>query len=85
MAESIGVSVDSDRFDEILREEGCPPEMGDLEIVAKPNGTEDGKTIVVISFSIATGIGTHRVQAVTTLRALSFALDALNAHPKTSS
>jgi hypothetical protein len=82
--ESISLVLDPDGsgrvFDELLHRSGALPEVGDLKIVTKNKGTESGKPIAVLAFSVVLPSGRPQlVQAVTTVALLKASLAALNA------
>lgn len=75
MPESIEVSIDADRFDEVVHE--SLSEGGDLEIVVKPGATRAGRPAVAVTFTVGVRGKTRRAQAVTTLRALKSAVESI--------
>lgn len=73
--ETIDVNISAERFDTVL-EDGLS-ESGDLELAVKPDATKGGNPAVCITFTVATGVGFKRAQAVTTLRALKAAVNSI--------
>ncbi len=80
--ESINLKIaNSERFDEILEEnrrDGLP-ECGDLEIVTKERATINGRSGVVLTWTVSDTGSRCRVQCVTTVNALATALGPLQA------
>ncbi len=66
-------------FDQAVHAHESLRERGDLEIITIDDGTEDGQPAAVITFSVRLpdNTGGYRAQAVTTVRALTMALSAI--------
>lgn len=71
--ESITITADGTRFDELVHKEGRPAECGDLELALKIGATVGGEPGVAIGFTTTIGA----VQLVTTLALLEAAVAGL--------
>jgi hypothetical protein len=91
MPETIKIMIDPDgkgsEFDKAIRGPDVLPECGDLRIVTKNQGTQSGRAIACITFTVTLPDGTRaRAQTVNTVRNLANALRVLAAvYPRETS
>lgn len=65
-------------YDELVHRSGAAKDIGDLMIVTKDKGTENGNAIACIAFTAVIDGKPQLVQTVTTVRLLQATLAALN-------
>ena len=75
--ERVILTNNAERFDSVVHH--GPEEGRDLEFIVKSGGMQTGKCAVCVSFTVLIKGKIHRVQAVTSLKALMAALPGLEA------
>ncbi len=64
-------------FDEAVHGDGAIPDNGDLKLITKDKGTEEGNPIACLTFTVQVDGKPYRAQTVLTVRTLQCALAGL--------